>query len=1448
MKNKFFTVLLCIIVISALTSISAFAEISVDGNSIVGLNPRLAYEYAYVTLENFSNPEYIALPFESLTLDGLTPGLVALRTVGGSASYYLIDGENLPTEISAVDESGNVYISSPNTGWVAGYWSCSKAAISSKYYDGNHKLYPRSITVHQSFSTANVKNLTKEKLISNIQKESFRYAFDSDEIIRVEDFYSFAFTSGSRMGSTMMTPPEGEHFYTTVVLWTVTEDGEIQTSSYNSPVDFNADRNYTTHNIATVSAFPNAKGYVLGFEIFPYGVIPADTTFTFIDENNYHTAFLVGYLPTFYSTKRNDITTTLPFQYNGANSAYIDGKGMGMFLPNDHITIAELSTILAKLLNNGELPTQYVSSFEHIRPLEWYYKAIACMENLGAYNNIENNPFDPNKKLTRGEVAQMICNIAHISRGDGKVFIDLGEEHKYYDAITTLSAYGIIKGYADSSCCPDAPVSRAEVVTMINRFINLNCDETKTDMSSLESFIDIEGHWAKNEILVASNDNVKSKSFIASKSSLTENDTDIIIETDYIKINISKKLAKVTEFYNKVTQKNAFSETLSPWFSYIALESGLKVYPATAEIEDGRLAITYADGIKAYFIVEANKNYFTIELDCDLPIGVKYITFANFSTNEVFSTDENSFRLSAIPMATSATSAHYPGGEDRKTSITTYRATEKSFGSKVGIAFSPLKDHRTILKEITNAIDITVGVKSSHGGAFTYDKGNEDLFGDYVILSSGLNPGNAEETGKIAKTYSVNQIDIHQGAPRTFVQGGFSFTCARQDGDPDYISAALFKERIGDKITSQGIQLGLHTYSTLVDAAATEIMSNPTWQKQFEFVDQDFTLSASMGVSDTVLYTNQDTSTFSGYIGYNQGTNYYYNKSAYILVDEEIMMVKKVGENSLTVTRAQLGTVAGEHSENARINQYRSTYNQLQPIPGSDLFWHVADLTAKAYNEGGFEMIYLDGFESINSYTDKELRDFYYSEFIRRILEKCEKAPILEASTFPVGMWAARGRGGALDHPRRSYQKFIDGHRSYNAKFEKYFYTSTLGWFNYAPDYEENYKNTFIKTLFRDDVAFLGVNGIAYDMSSVIQPFSAGTFNSLNQLTDNVKYYNVYTRLRKAGYFSETVKEALKAGLKAGKEYKIVKTDDDKWAFREMYYTSNVIRDNADATFLTGSGTNPYNAQAPFIRIEQRYSISTTSSEKVILDLDENADVTSKTHTIPITNLSGTKALKVRVYGNNSSDGILLSLFATTDNTGEGRTDLLIPLNFSGWRDIILLDADNADYDGYTFDGVYTQNTDGTTFRANLDYSKIDTIKVTLSGSCEGVKMDNIKAVAISNASAINPSVKINDSTITFKTTLNSGEYIEYYPEDGKAYHNYYNGNSLMVKEISVNGSVVVPYGDFTFTYSATSASAATPLRARVTIGTEGAIIENEKGWKTPDVDIPEGWEKVQLH
>ena len=80
-------------------------------------------------------------------------------------------------------------------------------------------------------------------------------------------------------------------------------------------------------------------------------------------------------------------------------------------------------------------------------------------------------------------------------------FSDVNSENKFSDAITILSAFGIINGYEDGTFGPDKDVTRAEFATMLMRAM-ASAGIGSTDAAGTP-FTDIEGHWGISDIRTA---------------------------------------------------------------------------------------------------------------------------------------------------------------------------------------------------------------------------------------------------------------------------------------------------------------------------------------------------------------------------------------------------------------------------------------------------------------------------------------------------------------------------------------------------------------------------------------------------------------------------------------------------------------------------------------------------------------------------------------------------------------------------------------------------------------------------------------------------------------------------------------------------------------------------------------------------------------------------------
>ncbi len=1161
------------------------------------------------------------------------------------------------------------------------------------------------------------------------------------------------------------------------------------------------------------------------------------------------------------------LLTKVEPQSNDMNVAYINGYENNLFKPNNNMTKAEACTIFARLLTQTQdIPDGYVTRFTDVKEGDWYYNAIAYLDDTGYFYTTEGNTYNPNDKITRAEFVELAYFASDLEANTSMTFTDVEESSRYYNAIMAAAASGLVNGYGDGSFKPNATITRAEVVTVINRLLSLTANSKTVAKDYLDKkFTDISGHWAEYQILLASNDNVHGESFYnVSKDTLKEDSKSIYFENDHVKVVIAKKNGLVSEIINKATGENVVASSTTPWFTYLLNNSNAAVSPKTLSIEDGRLKVQYKNNVTLYFGVDIAPDFFTVTLCTNLPTSVTGVVLCQLNVNSFWELDNpDAFGISGVPMTTTVDNFYYPGGVDKIAKGATYSFLPvPTVGSKLGVVFSSMTEHREHLKKLVDVINPEEGLTSTHGGPYTYE--HSDVYGDYVILQKDLTVETAEQTANLCKEYSIEQLDIHKGG-NTFLTGSFNFVCARSTTEKQlnkYIDAATFKKRIGNTLIEAGIQMSLHTYSSVVDPNSPTLLTNKQYRDDIVKSADTWTVRGKVSKARTNIKTYEDASNFK--VGTDGDVPYgTYPGSKYILIEDEIIKVQQgTSSGFLNVKRGQCGTTAVEHADGAKIYQLCGWYNGFQPKPLSSLFYKVAELTAQAYNDGGFEMIYLDGLESFarDFFTEKGERYYVYAEFVRAIVSQCENKPLIEFSSMQPCLWAARGRGGAIDHARRAYKKNMYLHLTNQNKYHNYFYTATAGWFNYCPDKDEQYKDTGVRTLYRDDLDFIGSLCTGYNFGTVCQPFSVAAFAEKTKLADNFMYYGLYTRLREGNYFAPEVRKQL---VNSEYEHKVFKQEDGSWAFKEMFYVKHKIYDLTVPSFTNASVENPFDAQTPFIRIEQRYSTEGKEEDAVLVyDFDESKPVSSLKgeHKFSQVNAKGKIAFKLKVHGNGSETDALLISLAGVGSIENGRYDYFVPLNFNGWKEIILIEANNEDFDGFDFSGngiTFGGTAYNSSYRPKLNYETINSVRVSLCGPCSNVMIDTLKAYTPFYDATKNPSITIGDNTITFDAELHAGDYIEYYPEFNKAYLNYYTqiynadgswkDDEAHTKEINFTGKLTAPKGKFSFRYTAEALTEAT-TRAQVVFGFSGKVIANPEDWVAPEIDLPKDIDKPALY
>lgn len=174
----------------------------------------------------------------------------------------------------------------------------------------------------------------------------------------------------------------------------------------------------------------------------------------------------------YYTRAYHPSTPSKPTLNTGDHYAYVMGYPDGMVRPNGSITRAEVSAILFRLLSDKTRDEYFTteSSFTDVKAGAWYNNSIATLEKAGVIvDTAKGGAFRPNEAITRAELAAMLAQFSDAKPVKGVKFSDVSAEHWAYEAIAIAAKMGWIEGYPDGTFRPDATITRAEMMTLVNR-------------------------------------------------------------------------------------------------------------------------------------------------------------------------------------------------------------------------------------------------------------------------------------------------------------------------------------------------------------------------------------------------------------------------------------------------------------------------------------------------------------------------------------------------------------------------------------------------------------------------------------------------------------------------------------------------------------------------------------------------------------------------------------------------------------------------------------------------------------------------------------------------------------------------------------------------------------------------------------------------------------------
>lgn len=133
----------------------------------------------------------------------------------------------------------------------------------------------------------------------------------------------------------------------------------------------------------------------------------------------------------------------------------------------------------------------------------WAKEAIEYCLSKGYFKDIvKDQKFEPEKQITRGEFITVLARFAGAKESNAKTsFTDIDKNMYYAPFVAWAKENNITAGTGNGKFSPDKPISRAEMTTMLYRFLK----SIKIDLKSLDKNIDFKDKdkipsWAKDAI------------------------------------------------------------------------------------------------------------------------------------------------------------------------------------------------------------------------------------------------------------------------------------------------------------------------------------------------------------------------------------------------------------------------------------------------------------------------------------------------------------------------------------------------------------------------------------------------------------------------------------------------------------------------------------------------------------------------------------------------------------------------------------------------------------------------------------------------------------------------------------------------------------------------------------------------------------------------------------
>ncbi|MDP4108816.1 MAG: S-layer homology domain-containing protein, partial [Bacillota bacterium] len=146
-----------------------------------------------------------------------------------------------------------------------------------------------------------------------------------------------------------------------------------------------------------------------------------------------------------------------------------------LFSPHTSLTRAQAAVIIARTLNLAE--DSGGAGFSDTAG-NWAEKEILAAEASGIIKGYDDGTFRPDERVSRAEISAMIArmiNASYETRGE-PMFKDVSANYWAFNEVTSLAKLNILRGYSDNTFRPGSNVTREEAAAIIERARNINAE------------------------------------------------------------------------------------------------------------------------------------------------------------------------------------------------------------------------------------------------------------------------------------------------------------------------------------------------------------------------------------------------------------------------------------------------------------------------------------------------------------------------------------------------------------------------------------------------------------------------------------------------------------------------------------------------------------------------------------------------------------------------------------------------------------------------------------------------------------------------------------------------------------------------------------------------------------------------------------------------------------